>query len=474
MADDLTRFLIAPPRRETILAAYREVREGQVRHTTLEEPEAVQGILRILDSLPGGLEKQLAELRLRSNVKEWVKSLFKGVDRRDAERLLGYLLNDFTDSMRSRMRETGKYAAAFLVGGEHLVLVHSRYGGEDVAQEWEAYGRLIDPDNVLRYVWFTRDGRVRFYERYKTRSLAEWLGLSTREALHYYGARFRIHVDLAGLPAVLELDEDEVAGLIEQHPELLEGRISLAQPVSVLPVRRIQVGRNRSYSSAEEFVKDFYAMRYSLDYYRDKCREILESLTPLLGRLVDDRERVYIADSGETVLEKRVDDIVLVCAVRGLIELSPSFRDWIAYRAANWETVELLHVAEPLAAKPRRVGPLILYNEVVDELAGIYVSRASAVDNPYLGVLLLYAALRRLAAVSPPSTLGYFLEEVATALAGVAAERFPDSLSLSKHELHERLRGVLRSDEGGELRGLLDEFLSVARASAVMARRGRK
>lgn len=437
MANDLTSFLITPPRRETILAAYREVREGQVRHTTLEEPEAVQGVLRILDSLPGGLEKQLAELRLRSNVKEWIESLFKDVDRRDADRLLGYLLNDFTDSMRSRMRETGKYAVAFLVSDGRLILLHSRYGEEVVTPGWKVYERLIDSDNVLRYVWFTRDGKVRFYERYKTRSFAEWLGLSAREALHYYGARFRIHVDLAGLPAVLELDEDEAARLIEQHPELLEGRISLAQPVSVLPISRVQISRNKSYSSVKEFLKDFYAMRYGLDYYVDRCREILESLTPLLGRLVDDRERVYVADSGETVLEKRVNNIVLVCAVRGLIELSPGFRDWIAYRAANWETVELFHVAEPLAAEPHKAGPFIFYNEVADEAAEVYSSRADSIDSPFLRLLLLYAALKRLAATSPRDTLGYLFEEIALTLKGLVVERIPGSLPVPEGEVLE-------------------------------------
>ncbi|MFH1625384.1 MAG: hypothetical protein ABID54_09565, partial [Pseudomonadota bacterium] len=104
-----------------------------------------------------------------------------------------YLLLDFTEPMKTRMREESKWAIGLLMPGK-LVLCHSLFGEETITPEWKIIPRMLDMDNVSRYVCFMDDSgiiTVRFWERDATSSFIEWLGLPHKQAF-LFGGRYRI------------------------------------------------------------------------------------------------------------------------------------------------------------------------------------------------------------------------------------------------------------------------------------------
>lgn len=108
-----------------ILAFSKRIKEGNVVHHKISDNEDVLKIGQViekLEKLPNTQEIRLDELQLRTNAKEWVTSLVKGFPALVNEKEMAYLISDFTDTMKTRMREESKYAIGLLMPNKMIVL----------------------------------------------------------------------------------------------------------------------------------------------------------------------------------------------------------------------------------------------------------------------------------------------------------------------------------------------------------------
>ena len=434
---------ISPATGGAVHAAYKKVREGKLSYQRIAgNPDALEKLHQIVAELPRGQEKKMRDLDLKSNVRNWVIELLKGPGEERAKRLLEFLLNDFTDSMRSRMREQEKYAVALLFEDDKKLLIcHSVYGEATITPEWKIYPRLLDSGNVLRYVSFTlKEGEVhvRFYEKVKTRSLAEWLGMPPSEAIHYYGGKYRVYFTLAGFDAVLELGDEDVERLLAEYaaPTFEEdGLVLLPTPVNAITVRRVVVGKNLTLSP-REFKETYYSMRYGVDALRKKFFEIVSSLNAHMGEIIDRRHEVVLKTPGgeETLARKNYEGVELLFAAKGRIRLDPAY---LAEMASSLTSgISLLHVADPLAPAQLRVGEALIYNRVeAPPPIGMLATKAAKLEDPFLRTLLHATAFLLLAGANEKLKLSYTLKMVARK--ALTLLHIPESLGAPEDELLE-------------------------------------
>jgi len=438
---DILRFISKNPAPLVVQAAYKRVKGGELVYNLIDSEEEALQLRRVISGLPAGAEKPLGDLSPSPNVSKWVRDL---LSRRsgDSRRELELLLNDFTGALRSRMRERDKYAVAILFPGELLLLAHSVHGEATVTPQWRIYPRLLDSGNVLRHVTFrVEEGgvKVAFYERYKSRSMAEWLGLSPLEVFHYYGGRYRIYFELEGYGAVLELNDEEAESFLEKfssREEWSRGVIKLTRPLTAVIVRRIVVGKNLTLTPGG-FVEYFYRQRYNLERLEAEYQRIVSSLNPLLGRVYDERHRVVLVrgDGGEEVLlKKRYEGVDIVFATPGKIVLREDYVTLMAGELLQGE-LRLLHVAYPISREPTRLDGLVLLNGFEAPEAAVILARyAEDASDPFIRAAVLAAMMLVLAGVLGPG-LRYVLEELSRAVLGLVEE--PGSLQAPENEILE-------------------------------------
>ena len=211
----------------SIHAFSKQVKGDRILHQEIADSGdmiKIQQVIEKLEALPKALKSKLDELGLSTNSKTWATSLIKGypdnVKREEEE----YLLIDFTESMRTRMREESKYAIGLLMPNK-LILCHSLFGEETITPEWKIIPRMLDMDNVSRYVCFMDDSgiiTVRFWERDATSSFIEWLGLPHKQAF-LFGGRYRIQSEVEGVTVELQLTEEEIAVIVQKIKEANSG-----------------------------------------------------------------------------------------------------------------------------------------------------------------------------------------------------------------------------------------------------------
>ena len=135
----------------------------------------------------GSDEKPIDQIDLNENCVKWVNDVLSGFSNKDTlkEDSLKYLLNDFSDKMMTRMRETDKYALA-IVSEKFLLLCHTTMGERTITPVWEVVDRMLDKDNVERFVIFKKTDdltNVIYYEHSPSEFL--YVGLASLKKSHF-------------------------------------------------------------------------------------------------------------------------------------------------------------------------------------------------------------------------------------------------------------------------------------------------
>jgi hypothetical protein len=284
----------------------KKVTEELVKFHEIEDSTDILNIEHVigkLSELPKALESNLEDLGLGTLPRRWaialIKSRTKHVRKDDARDLLIH----FTDAMKTRMREASKYALALLLQNR-LILCHSFFGEETITPQWKTIQRMLDTDNVLRYVCFTDTGKsvtVRYWEKEATDSFIQWLGLPRKEAF-LFGGKYKIQSEIENYSVEFQLTEEEMAKWLQNHSEFERGEIELSKPISFLPVKGIIVGK-RTYYTPDDFIQDYEADKKGILLYQKEYERLNKKPAPLFGRYFDDAFRVYSRYREEEITE---------------------------------------------------------------------------------------------------------------------------------------------------------------------------
>ncbi|MFX0088087.1 MAG: hypothetical protein ACFFAU_20705 [Candidatus Hodarchaeota archaeon] len=350
---------------QTIYAFSKRVTSDKIKPMKIIDDLDIKKIKSIINKLPQPKEKDLKKINLRTNPRNWIKSLLENFPNIN-ESEMNQLLYDFTDSMRYRMREATKYIIGILLQ-DQLLLSHSIFGEETITPEWKTIPRMLDSDNILRYAQFIQEQqsiKVRYYEKYATESFVEWLRLPLKDAFYHFGGYYRLYSEVEKKINVFELNEKQIEEWIKKHPEMKEGRIKFANPLEYLTIKQVYVGA-RKYENIRDFLQDFHAEKYDINYYHDRYNKIIGSLEPYSNKYLDEKNRLVkiVGDKQEIVLEKQNPNFDILF-INDNIELRDSYLEDLYTRFVNKEEINLFHAGGVFMHPPLSFANLKIWNKV--------------------------------------------------------------------------------------------------------------
>ena len=397
----------------------RRVKEGTVSHRKIADAEDIVKIgevIQRLEEFPRASTLRMDELILRANVKEWVNSLLGDSIDKASEKEMGYLVSDFTDAMQTRMREESKYAVGLLMPTK-LILSHSSFGEETITPEWKTIPRMLDRDNVLRYVCFINENgviNVRYWEREASSSFIEWLGLP-RKAAFLFGGKYRIRCEIEDVTTEFQLTEQEMERWLESHSELREGTIKFSSPVQFLSITEIMAGRKR-YENTEDFIQDYEAEKLGIPRYEKEYQRINAKFLPMLMNYYDERTRVVRIEGDEEIVEvTKAEPSFDILFVSECIDFRASYLKDIVKRFINGEPIRIVHAGVKFKTYPFIIGCMEIYNDIKpDSLIQMVVDKYNTTNlqDTNLDLLLRYAIFKRLAEVNSELPITHFFELV--------------------------------------------------------------
>jgi len=348
----------------------KKVKEYGISYREIDSVEVIKKILEIIDKLPEGDQKKLDELSLDTNPRNWVKNLLENSSQPHKEKM-EELINDFTDCMKTRMREEEKYAVGLLYKNK-LLLAHSEFGEETITPDWKVVKRLLDSHNVIRYVLFIRESNgditVKYYEVCETDFFVEWLGQSVKDSIYYFGGKYRITTESSdGIIITLELPLDKVENWIGQHKEEIKNsKIEFQTPIRELKITQIRVGRKK-YNNPRDFLYDFYSEMYNVEYYRKKFKEInsLERYMCECKYLDTKTQVVKIEGDNRSSFVTKTNtnfDILFTC---DLVEIDENYLEDLCQRFRTEEPIKIYHAGHPVSTTPFKIKSMEIWNEVI-------------------------------------------------------------------------------------------------------------
>jgi len=401
----------------SIFAFSKRIKDYQVDHqeiTDAADIAKIQQVIEKLEKLPRVSKSDLSDLDLRTNPKKWAISLTTNFPSSVNKENMADLISDFTDAMRTRMREESKYAIGLLMQSG-LILCHSSYGEETITPEWKIIPRMLDTDNVLRYVYFINEKgtmKIEYWEREATSSFIEWLNLPHKAAF-LFGGRYRLISNIEGVNTEFQLSDSEMETWISKHPEFREGTIKLANPVERLNISEIRTGR-KSYDNVQDFIQDYDAEKYGIARYQQEYERINSKALPLLVKYYDEKTRLVRKEGDEEVNEiTKTTPSFDILFVNEYIVFRASYLKDIITRFINGDVVKVFHAGGKFKTTPLTIGCMEIYNrlktDIVIEQITKYLKDTSIQDKN-LNVIMQYVILRRLAEVNKESPLIHFLQ----------------------------------------------------------------
>jgi len=402
-----------------IYAFSKAVKDTTIKYRDLQDDRDIIKIGEVIEKLElrSDIEKlNINELDLRTNPKRWAISLLNGYPYNVSREVVENLITDFTDSMKTRMREESKYAIGLLIL-DKLILCHSVFGEETITPEWQIIQRMLDADNILRYVCFEKseeDIFVKFWEKEATSSFVDWLGLPRKQAF-LFGGSYRLRGEVENMVTEFQLTEDDIKTWVDEHPELEEGKINFSSPIQYLNINEIRVG-HKKYERMGDFLQDYVAESYGLLKYQGKYKEIMEEMLPLLIKYYDEKTRLVRKEGDEEILEisKTLPNFD-VFFTNHYIEIRYTYVEDLIKRCLNNEPINIYHAGVEFTYKPLQIGNIKIYNKILfTDLINTMIKyfENTNLQDKYLISCIKYAIFHLLAYTNEQSPISYLFERI--------------------------------------------------------------
>lgn len=326
-----------------------------------------------------GKERPIDQFELKENCVQWINDALSDFSMSNATKdaNLKFLLNDFSSSMMTRMREEDKYGLA-IVSEKFLLLCHTTMGEKTITPVLDVVDRMLDRDNVERYVIFYKRDKftyVIFYEHSPSDFFTRWLGISQKEAFTYLGGKNRIYSALDGIHYVIEMTDDEIENQLLKDNGVFNrdnNQLILKTPIEIIDIRQIRVGK-KQYNNMPDFLQDYLARRYELDYYQEAYRKIAESLDPLMHTYVDDSDAVITVSNkvDEIKIKKRNTNFQILFAGTTKTSMEIQFRESFFAKIfsdyKNGGNIRIFHAGMKIFQQDvgsYKIGSMEIFNEI--------------------------------------------------------------------------------------------------------------
>lgn len=363
-------------------------------------------IVQFMQSLPSSNELNFNNLKIKTNRKTWITSLLSEAHNNNN---INFLITDFAEEMNTNMRGKDKYVILIIMNNE-LILVHTRMGEKSLSPKFKFFDRMLDKDNILRYVWFKETENkinVRYYEKYQSKFFKEWLGVNRKDLFYEFGGKNKFYLDLYGYPLVLEINDEDFDD--NEYFEFDNNSVIFKAPPEGLKINHIQRS-NKRYDNINEFEKDRTSRRFNLKYHQDEYNKLINSFKPLENKIYD-FETCVKSTNGNYYLEKVNTNLtILFCNEK--IDIDDDFLDSLIISILNNGELELCHAGLSLFGDPIIIGKLKIYNKLTSNLANPLINYYNSKEfSSSHKKEFLYAIFHCLYLENKETTYSYFLEK---------------------------------------------------------------
>lgn len=346
----------------------KKVKGMDVSSKVIDSSNEKSKLLNVLNSLMRmGKKRKLTDLNLNFNCISWIKSILLAYPSPKDE-YMGFLIRDFTDAMNTKMKEEEKYVIAIMMGDD-LILCHCRIGQKTITPNWKVIERMLDKDNVMRFVSFKNDKNitVTFFEKERTQFFIDWLGIPPKEVFYEYGGENKFCSELHGIPISLELTDDDFENISNNGPFQIENsKIKLDSPIHELIITEINRGK-RTYKNTKDFKDDFVARYYDLAFYQEKYKELNKGLAPISVKIYDDED--ITKSPGESVKIKKENKKIWILFCNDDITIRDSFLEKIKISIINNEKKRIFHAGMKIKEEPLKIKNLEIIHKINTNLS---------------------------------------------------------------------------------------------------------
>ena len=354
---------------------YRGLQEEKLRDKSLTTDTEIRNFNEILSQLERQTgEHMLEDINIDKNPKLFLKNLLQGYPENNST-FSSALINNFCDSLKTRAREKGTYAVLIIMENS-VIVCHTDAKEKTVTKDANVIERLIDADNVGRYVRFIKNKndeiRVQHYERRLpiSDSLSEWLGLEKNELSFREIGDIKIFTEIDDSTAVFQYtrEEFEQKFLAEDSNYNLTGD-KFSTPNDQYPVSSYKIDRE-SFDTVEEFKERFNTLYYDIKSQKRRYDDIANSLDSWIDPVYDKGDKV-VKGSDENILVSKSHDELEILYAHSQIQLSASWKLKLAKNFRNGSELRLWHAGMSYEEPPTQIGGFVIQNSIgIDDCIG--------------------------------------------------------------------------------------------------------
>lgn len=355
--------------------------------------------------------KRINELSLSENCKDWINRILNS-NLKNIKNFLAFLLRDFTHHMNTRMREAGKYVIAIIFENQ-ILIAHSIFGKSTITPNCNVIERMLDRDNIMRYVLFKKDGLVFFFEfTAPSIFLSDWLGLREDDSFRNYRGKTKFYTEFNGIPFILMPEDSDIQRIIQGSHifNYKNNTITLGPSISIrrFDITKIKRGK-KTYEDLGIFFDKLLASNYNLLFYQNKYKELLSSLDVFINDYYDD-ETELIIEKGKNIKKEGSKFLILFC--NGFIKIHKRFLEKIKNKFINNEQIKIYHLGCQFSLNSVRIKNLEIFNVINLKICLPLISYYNNNYNEVVNIFLRAAIFNLLYESNKSKAISYFFKEM--------------------------------------------------------------
>jgi len=372
-----------------LLVYYRDIKgEKSLAKKTISTSREINDIENLIKRISDKTTSSynMKDINISKNVKHWINSILNR--KKNFNQYVEFIVNDFSDNMMTRAREEGKYAISLIFENKYIIC-HSKSGEDTLTKDLQVIERLLDLDNVDKYVEFQKFDQeiyVKHYEKYKSKSLMKWLGLFEKDSNFEFKGNINLFSSYDDLPIIFQFTRDElIERVIYNKDYSLENDI-LKTPSYEFPIEKI-VWSGKAVQNTKTLINQVLQKYLQLDYYNSEYKKLIQKLPYFLGseEIIDCEHEVLNKQDNRIIIRKNkpksciffVNDKIMLDN-KWLIKLSNAF-------ISKQKEYSMYHAGIKISEKPIKIGNFLFFHIIpIDSRTLEYINQIYniAVNTP--------------------------------------------------------------------------------------------
>lgn len=284
------------------------------------------------------------------------------------EQNLEHVAETFRDSMNTSAKADGKYVV-FIISNNQMVVCHSYTGKHALTTGMDIVEELLSEGNIDKYANFTLNESgeisVQHFDKYDTKSFADWLGLPDDDIVFDIKGSVRINLEIDGLEGVLEVDEEEVTNkLVKNDSYDISDNVLKLPNESNKSISSIRWG-NDYYEDTNTFKSEIMMVNYELHRIFNKFEQNFEQGFDLEFGATEDSNTVTVEVPNDQKKYSKSVNKMDVLFTTPKVDMKASWKNDIANGFFNESGPRpMCHAGAEFIENPIPIGNIRMYSDI--------------------------------------------------------------------------------------------------------------